>query len=191
MASTIAPPRRSRMPAVLALLAILGFGAWGIRETQPRWRRYVTLWTAPPPSYLPMPVQGVAARAVADTWGAPRDGGDRRHQGIDIFAKRGTPVISPVEGIVLGLGRDRLGGNVVRVFGPGRRVHYFAHLEAFSDVRPREWVSPGAILGYVGTTGNARGTPPHLHYGIYGVGGAINPYPLLKAPPPPSPPIPW
>jgi murein DD-endopeptidase MepM/ murein hydrolase activator NlpD len=66
--------------------------------------------------------------------------------------------------------------------GPGRRVHYFAHLDAFSDVRPRDWVTPGAILGYVGTTGNARGTPPHLHYGLYGMGRAINPYPLLKAP---------
>jgi peptidoglycan LD-endopeptidase LytH len=182
MASTITPGRRNRIGVVFAWLAILGLIAWIVLETEPLWRRHVRLWTAPAPTSLPVPVQGVAPRSLADTWHAPRDGGSRRHLGIDIFAKRGTPVVSPVEGIVIGRGQDRLGGNTVRVLGPGRQVHYFAHLDAFSGVKARDWVHPGAILGYVGTTGNARGTPPHLHYGIYGVTGAINPFPLLKAP---------
>ena len=178
-----------RIRGVLFLFAMVGLIGWVVAETEPRWRRYVRLWTAPAPEFLPVPVQGVAASAIANTWHAPRDGGSRKHLGLDIFARRGTPVLSPVEGIVIGKGGDRLGGNVVRVLGPGRQVHYFAHLESFSDVKTRDWVTPGAILGYVGSTGNARGTPPHLHYGIYGAAGAINPFPLLRAESPmPSPP---
>lgn len=180
MASTVDRRQSSRTRVALVWLAVLGLIAWVIVETEPMWRRYYRLWTAPAPTYLPVPVQGVAPRSVVDTWHAPRDGGKRRHMGIDIFAPRGTPVVSPVEGIVIARGEDRLGGNTVRVLGPGRQVHYFAHLDAFSDVKPRDWVHPGAILGYVGTTGNARGTPAHLHYGIYGATGAINPYLLLK-----------
>jgi murein DD-endopeptidase MepM/ murein hydrolase activator NlpD len=155
--------------------------AWIVRETEPTWRRHWNLYTSPAPTHLPMPVQGVAPRAIANTWHAPRDAGSRQHKGVDIFTRRGTPVVSPVEGIVIGRGTDPRGGNVVSVLGPGRQVHYFAHLDAFSDVEPRMWVSPGAIVGFVGDTGNARGTPPHLHYGIYGAMGAINPYPLLAA----------
>jgi murein DD-endopeptidase MepM/ murein hydrolase activator NlpD len=166
---------------ILLVAALRGAVSWALHETAPQWRRYVTLMTAPAPSHLPMPVQGVAVRSVANTWGAPRDAGTRTHQGLDIFARRGTPVLSPVEGIVIGVGQDRLGGNVVRVLGPGGQVHYFAHLDEFSGVKRQDWVRPGAILGYVGATGNARGTPPHLHYGIYAAGGAINPYPLLAA----------
>ena len=164
----------------LTALLLAGLAGWVVIETRPAWHRYYRLWTAPAPAYLPMPVQGVAAGSVANSWHAPRDGGSRKHIGIDIFAKRGTAVLSPVEGVVIGLGRDRLGGNTVRVLGPGRQVHYFAHLDGFSDVKPRDWVHPGAVLGFVGNTGNARGTAPHLHYGIYGPTGAINPYPLLR-----------
>jgi len=175
------PRRRNRVPSVVVTLAFLGAIGWVVYEMAPQWRRYWALMSAPAPTHLPMPVQGVAPRAVANTWGAARDAGARTHQGVDIFARRGTPILSPVEGIVIGVGQDRLGGNVVRVLGPGRQVHYFAHLDAFGGVKPHDWVSPGAILGYVGTTGNARGTPPHLHYGIYTASGAINPYPLLAA----------
>jgi murein DD-endopeptidase MepM/ murein hydrolase activator NlpD len=138
--------------------------------------------TTPAPEALAIiPVQGVAARAITDSWHAPRSGG-RRHEGIDIFAKRGTPVISPVSGIVTSVGQDRLGGNIVRVLGPGRQVHYFAHLDGFAPIRRWQVVEAGEVLGYVGNTGNARGASPHLHYGIYTAArGAINPFPLLKA----------
>jgi peptidoglycan LD-endopeptidase LytH len=136
MASTIAPGRRSRIGGVLVFLAVIGLIAWIVRENEPHWRRHVRLWTAPAPAHLPVPVQGVAPRRLADTWHAPRDAGSRKHMGIDIFAKLGTPVVSPVEGIVIARGQDRLGGNTVRVLGPGRQVHYFAHLDGFSDVKP-------------------------------------------------------
>jgi murein DD-endopeptidase MepM/ murein hydrolase activator NlpD len=133
-----------------------------------------------PPRTLPMPVLGVPAKALRDTWGAPRDGG-RAHQGIDVFAPRGTPVVSTTRGLVLRVGQNRLGGNVVWIFGPGGQRHYYAHLDRFANLQPGDLVMPGDIVGYVGNSGNARGTPPHLHYGVYKSGvGAINPFPLLQ-----------
>jgi murein DD-endopeptidase MepM/ murein hydrolase activator NlpD len=128
-----------------------------------------------------MPVADVAPSRLADTWGAPRSGG-RVHQGVDIFAPRDTPVVATTRGIVWRTGRDPLGGNVVWVFGPGGQVHYFAHLERVAPmIRIGDRVTVGDVLGYVGSSGNARGTPPHLHYGIYGLGGgAFNPYSLLQ-----------
>jgi len=133
------------------------------------------------PVSLPVPVQGVAPRRLADTWGAARSGG-RTHQGIDIFAKRGTPVLAATEGVVTRIGENTLGGQVVWVMGPGRQMHYYAHLDGYADIRRGQLVAPGDVLGFVGNTGNAKGTPPHLHYGIYAGGGALNPYPLLTAP---------
>jgi murein DD-endopeptidase MepM/ murein hydrolase activator NlpD len=89
-------------------------------------------------------------------------------------------VESPVEGLVVAVGSNRLGGEVVKLLGPGAQVHYFAHLSRFGPVHAGQRVEPGAVLGYVGTSGNAAGTPPHLHYGIYNLpGGATNPYPVL------------
>lgn len=87
------------------------------------------------------------------------------HKGIDIFAPSGRPVIAPVYGTVVFRGHLRLGGNVVAVLGPKWRIHYFAHLRS-SNVRPLEFVSAGDKLGAVGTSGNAAGKAPHLHYAI-------------------------
>src|SRR5918993_1089516 len=138
---------------------------------------------AEPPATLPVPVDGVRPSAIRNSWRAPRDGG-RYHQGVDIFAKPGTPVRSTTEGIVIRLGQNRLGGNVVWVMGPGRQTHYYAHLSDFGAFEAGERVIAGDIIGYVGDTGNARGTPHHLHYGVYELGGsAINPFPLLTAKP--------
>jgi murein DD-endopeptidase MepM/ murein hydrolase activator NlpD len=136
---------------------------------------------AEPPRALPMPVRGVAPERVADTWHAAR-GGSRVHEGVDVFAPRGTPVVATTRGIVLHVGPNALGGNVVWVLGPGGQRHYYAHLDRFAPrVRGGDRVTPGDVLGFVGNTGNARGTPPHLHYGIYGMRGAIDPLPLLRA----------
>jgi murein DD-endopeptidase MepM/ murein hydrolase activator NlpD len=135
----------------------------------------------PAPAQLPTPVAGVAPAARRDSWHAPRAGGARRHEGMDIFAPRGRPVLAATEGIVLSVGVDRLGGKVVWVLGPGGQRHYYAHLERYGDVRRGQRIAAGAVLGYVGNTGNARGGPTHLHYGIYAAHGAINPYPLLHA----------
>jgi murein DD-endopeptidase MepM/ murein hydrolase activator NlpD len=91
-------------------------------------------------------------------------------------------VESTTRGIVWSVGRNRLGGNVVFVLGPGRELHYYAHLDRFADVHPGMRVEAGTVLGYVGNTGNAKGGPTHLHYGVYPAGrGAIDPYPRLVA----------
>lgn len=142
--------------------------------------RYVDLLLRKPPDWLPVPVQGVKPSGLADTWGAARSGG-RRHEGIDIFARRNTPILSVTEGIVMRVGVNDLGGRVIVVMGPGGQRHYYAHLERHSAHTPGDWVEQGEVIGYVGNYGNARSTPPHLHYGIYTSGGAINPYPLLTA----------
>jgi murein DD-endopeptidase MepM/ murein hydrolase activator NlpD len=139
----------------------------------------IRLGSLPAPAVLPVPVAGVKPSGLADTWGGARSEG-RRHEGIDIFAKRGTPVLSSTEGVVVRVGANRLGGQVVWVLGPGGQRHYYAHLDRYGDVHAGMRVTPGAVLGYVGNTGNARTTPPHLHYGIYTANGAIDPYPFLR-----------
>lgn len=133
-----------------------------------------------PPRALPIPIKSVKSSQLVDTWNAAR-GNNRLHQGIDIFARRGTPVQSTTEGIVLRVDTNNLGGKVVWVLGPGDQRHYYAHLDDYADISAGDTVVPGSELGYVGNSGNARGTSTHLHYGIYTRTGAINPYPLLKA----------
>ncbi|MGZ8288052.1 MAG: M23 family metallopeptidase [Telluria sp.] len=138
----------------------------------------IRLGAMPVPQAVSMPVDGVRPAQLRDTWHAAR-GARRKHEGIDIFAKRGTQVRSATEGIVLRVGANRLGGQVVWVLGPGGQRHYYAHLDRFGFAAPGDRIEAGALLGYVGNTGNAAGTPPHLHYGVYAPSGAVNPYPLL------------
>ncbi len=129
---------------------------------------------------IPVPVLGVRATQVADTYGEPR-GNDRKHEGVDIFADRGTFVVSATDGIVVRTGANRLGGNIVFVLGPGGERYYYAHLDEIdTNLYMGKRVDTSTILGRVGTTGNATGTPPHLHFGIYGEGGARNPYERLR-----------
>lgn len=147
--------------------------------------RYWQLRNQPPPRFLPVPVAGVSTAMLRDSYGDGRGGG-RSHEGIDIFAPRGTAVVSTTEGYVAQVGRNSLGGNVVWVVGPAGWRHYYAHLDRWSDVREGEWVEPGRVIGYVGNSGNAAATVTHLHYGIYRAeGGTLNPYPLLAAGPGP------
>jgi len=132
-----------------------------------------------PDSKLAMPLQDVTTRQIADTWHAPRGTG-RLHEGQDIFAPKGTPILSATKGFVYNIGENNLGGQTVSVIGAGGRVYYYAHLDAYAPgLAVGDRVNTRTILGYVGTTGNAQGTPPHLHFGIYTSSGAINPLPLL------------
>ena len=132
----------------------------------------------------PLPVENslpnpLPKQHLADTWGAARSQG-RSHEGIDIFAERGTPIQATTQGIVSKVGEDALGGRVVMIIGPGGARHYYAHLEDYADISANDWVNSGDTIGYVGDSGNAKGTPPHVHYGIYINGSAVNPYPLLQ-----------
>ncbi|MES1963758.1 M23 family metallopeptidase [Psychrobacter sp. AH5] len=129
----------------------------------------------PTENSLPSPLPG---QHLADTWGAVRSAG-RSHEGIDIFADRGSPIQATTHGVVSKVGDDSLGGRVVVIVGPGGAGHYYAHLQEYGDIAVNDWVEAGDIIGYVGDSGNAKGTPPHVHYGIYINGRAVNPYPLL------------
>lgn len=162
---------------LVGLVLLFGLLVWAYPYLR-NLTRVVGLLREPPPTSLPVPVEGVARSQLADTWGARRSEG-RSHEGIDIFAPRGTPVRAATRGIVVRKGWNRLGGKTVSVFGPAGWFHYYAHLDDWDAPGIGDWVEAGAVLGYVGDTGNAKETPPHLHYGIYASGGARNPYPLL------------
>lgn len=139
-----------------------------------------------PDRELAMPVEGVRVKQVGDSWHAPRSGG-RLHEGQDIFAERGTAVLSATEGYVVRLGESPLGGNTVWVAGAGGRNYYYAHLDSFAPgLSAGDYVTAESVLGYVGTTGNAAGGAPHLHFGVYTAGGVLDPLPLLadRAAPP-------
>jgi murein DD-endopeptidase MepM/ murein hydrolase activator NlpD len=142
--------------------------------------RVSALIARPPDSTIAMPLRHVRLRQIANTWQAFRTRA-RRHEGQDIFAPRGTPVYSATDGIVLRIGDAGIGGNAVSVLGAGGRVYYYAHLSRFAEnLKAGDEVTPATIIGYVGNSGNARTTPPHLHFGVYGQSGAINPLPLLS-----------
>ena len=166
---------------LLFLFVLFLLGAWAWHQPfMLRGRKLVELSRMAPPLQLSVPVQGVSAARIADTFGAPR-GADRTHAGVDIFATRGTPVTSATQGLVASIRDTGLGGKQVWVLGPARERHYYAHLDDWAPgLEEGAVVAPGDVLGYIGTTGNARGTPPHLHYGIYGNAGAYDPLPLFK-----------
>ena len=124
---------------------------------------------------LEFPVVKGNNRDIGSFFGDPRDGGRRKHHGIDIFARRHTPIIAPTDGYIRYVGERGRGGRVVWMRDHHRDMTlYFAHLQ---DIIAREetWVKAGDTLGTVGNTGNARTTPPHLHFGIYR-NGPIDPY---------------
>lgn len=126
---------------------------------------------------LRYPVAGATRRDLHSAFGDPRDGGRRQHEGVDIFAPRGTRVLSAAGGLVSRVAETGRGGRVVWVWNPVRGLSfYYAHLDE-QLVSVGERVEPGDPIGTVGNSGNARTTPPHLHFGIYERGaGAIDPY---------------
>jgi hypothetical protein len=128
---------------------------------------------------LAFPVEGRDSRAVRSFWGADRDAGARSHQGIDVFAPRGTPVLAGADGVAWA-GENRLGGTVVFLRDPSRgQSLYYAHLDRHA-VATGQRVRVGDTVGFVGNTGNARTTAPHLHFGVYRRGeGAIDPFPFV------------
>jgi len=137
------------------------------------------LYTKEPDQQLTVPVEGAHVKQIKSSWHAPRSG-DRLHEGQDIFAKRGSAVYSATEGYVVRVGESTLGGNTVFVLGAGGRNYYYAHLDAYApELAVGDYVTPKTVLGYVGTSGNAAGTSPHLHFGVYTAEGAVDPLPLL------------
>ena len=177
-----APAARRWVTAIVVIMALAALTHWAWRQPfAARWRIGWELSHMPPAIALPVPVDGVRARGIADTFGAPR-GRDRRHAGVDIFAARGTPVRSATLGIVASIRESGLGGRQVWILGPGRERYYYAHMDDWTPgLQAGDIVLAGDRIGGVGDSGNARGTPTHLHFGIYGGQGARDPLPLLRA----------
>ena len=128
---------------------------------------------------LQFPVAGKDEDAIQSFWGAPRDGGRRKHEGNDIFAPKGTELLALTAGKITRVANGGLGGKTVWLYDAERDLrYYYAHLDE-QLVRRGDYVERGDVVGTVGNTGNARTTPPHLHFGIY-ADGAIDPYPFLQ-----------
>lgn len=125
------------------------------------------------PQNLINPVEGANQKSynAKSFWFYPW-GKSGTHKGIDIFAKEGTSVVCPTNAVVLFTGEITLGGNVVVALGPKWRIHYFAHLREI-ETTTFSWLDRGERIGTVGTTGNAKGKQPHLHYSIF----SLIPYP--------------
>jgi murein DD-endopeptidase MepM/ murein hydrolase activator NlpD len=155
---------------------------------------------APPPAALPqqaligevppliVPVQGAKAAKILDTFEQGRRG-DNRHEATDIMAARGTPVLAAADGTVAKLFNSRLGGITIYQFDPTRSwCYYYAHLDHYAPgLSEGMAVRQGQLVGYVGSTGDASPTAPHLHFAIFRLGPekqwwkgtAVNPYPVL------------
>ena len=124
------------------------------------------------------PVRG--AMSFVDSWMAPRPGG-RSHQGVDIMSPRGTPVVLPVGGRTT-FRTGGIGGLTFNLNGDDGNYYYGAHLDSYAGLADG-WYPAGTVVGYVGDTGDARGTGTHLHFEIHvgGYGNVVNPYPTTRA----------
>jgi murein DD-endopeptidase MepM/ murein hydrolase activator NlpD len=128
---------------------------------------------------IDFPIEGLNERAILSSYGAPRDAGRRQHEGVDIFAPRNTPVLAVADGVASPRS-SKLGGNTVWL-RTGQGSFYFAHLER-AAITFKQKVKAGDVIGYVGNSGNAITTRPHLHFGFYRRPvGAIDPTPMLGA----------
>ena len=121
-----------------------------------------------------------------DTYGAPRMTGTKYehfHEGTDVFGAYGSPVIAVARGVIVRQGVAVLGGNKLWLKGTDGTEYYYAHLSAFVEgVIDGSIVEAGDTIGFLGDSGNARGTPPHVHFEVHpGGGGPVNPYPFLDA----------
>ena len=133
-----------------------------------------------PPAATPgfyCPVQGGAS--FIDSWGFPRSGG-RRHKGVDMFNSRNTPLVAVVNGRIK-FSSNSLGGLSTHLYAADGTVYYYTHLEGHpTNISSGQNVSAGTTVGFLGNSGNARYTSPHLHFEIRPGGVAVNPYPTVR-----------
>ena len=137
---------------------------------------------------LLVPVQGIPASQLQDTFTDARSGG-RVHDAIDIMAPAGTPVLAVADGTIEKLFDSERGGLTLYQFNADRTIaYYYAHLQGYAPgIAERQAIRRGEVVGYVGSTGNASPDAPHLHFAVFQLGPeqrwwegtAINPYPLL------------
>jgi murein DD-endopeptidase MepM/ murein hydrolase activator NlpD len=140
---------------------------------------------------IAIPVAGVRREELRDSFHAPRSGG-RQHLGIDIMAPEGTPVLAAAGGVIVKRDSSALGGVSLYERGnDGATIYFYAHLSRYAaGIDEGDLVRRGDVIAYVGHTGNADASAPHLHFGVYTVtdpnrwwhGHDLNPYLLLTAP---------
>ena len=136
--------------------------------------QYVTLEIIENPK-LAFPVKNGSNKDIQSFWGVERDGGQRRHEGVDIFNKKGTPILAVEDGTIARVETNILGGKVVwQRLGLFGQSIYYAHLDS-QTVSSGQAVKKGDVVGFMGNTGNAKYTASHLHFGIYTGSGAIDP----------------
>jgi SH3-like domain-containing protein len=129
---------------------------------------------------LEYPIKTTSRNNIQSFFGDGRDANTRKHEGIDMFAPRLTPVIAAAKGTVTRVNENNLGGKVVWMRPSGKDYTlYYAHLDKQIAVEGQQ-VSVGDTLGLMGNTGNAKTTAPHLHFGIYASGGAVDPFPFVN-----------
>ncbi len=150
--------------------------------------------TTPPPaksgpSRIALPIDGLTVKDILDTFDDAR-GTDRTHEATDIMAPAGTPVLAVDDGTIRKLFDSKAGGLTIYHFDPDEKVsYYYAHLQRYAaDLEEGQKVKRGDVIGYVGSTGNADPSAPHLHFAIFELGPGkewysdlkpVNPYPLL------------
>jgi murein DD-endopeptidase MepM/ murein hydrolase activator NlpD len=144
---------------------------------------------AVPPDKLLVPVEGIPAANITDTYDQPR-GNERHHEALDIMAPRGTKVVAAADGKIEKLFTSKPGGLTIYQFDPTEKyAYYYAHLDRYADgLREGAQVKRGDVIGYVGTSGNADPNAPHLHFAVFELtpekqwwkGTPVNPYPMLQ-----------
>ncbi len=184
------PPAAVPDPAPLAAQPVVAVPvAPDPNATLPLMRTAASPFSLPKPDYIVIPVAGVQARQLSDSFNEIHSG--QRHEAIDIMAPRGTPVVAVEDGRIAKLFTSKPGGITIYQFDPTEKfAYYYAHLDKYAQgIVEGKHVSRGEVIGYVGSTGNASAEAPHLHFAIFVLGPekrwwkgtAINPYPLLAA----------
>ena len=183
---------------VTVLFVLLKNSSWHTPDAETRPAAPPVAAMAPVPANVPVdppaakgllfPLQG-RSHALRDNFHEKR--GLRTHKALDIMAPRGTPVRAVDGGRIAKLYRGPLAGIAVYQFDPeSRRVYFYAHLDRYAAaLKEGQAISRGDVIGYVGSTGNAPESAPHLHFEMRELGAdkrwwrgeAINPYELLRA----------
>ena len=148
-----------------------------------------------PPTGLMVPVQGIKATSLVDTFNQPR-GNQRQHEALDIMAPKGTPVLAAGDGKVVKLFQSKPGGLTVYQFDPSEKyAYYYAHLDRYAEgLQEGKVLKRGDLVGYVGVSGNSDPNAPHLHFAVVELtpekqwwkGMPLNPFPLLTTEPAPA-----
>jgi peptidoglycan LD-endopeptidase LytH len=154
-------------------------------EAEEPQRQAYTVSVSTAPSFT-FPIDKAHKPRMSSFWGASRDNGKRSHEGIDIMAKKHTPLVAVANGYITAVKNGGLGGKTVSLRPDNRDYSvYYAHLDQ-QYVKVGQYVQAGEVIGTVGNTGNAAKTAPHLHFGIYASTGAVDPFlfinPEIKSP---------